>query len=286
MQPSPDAARRVQGDHQQLQRGVRPRGRRRDQRRAALGHQPVSRHRYEFLRNTDLNAAGFTFSPAVFQKPTLQRNQFGVTIGGPIHQEQALLLRRLRRLPPVAALSEFRFDPDLTTAAGILPVTVVDPLTRRVYPAKARRFPLRRSIRLPRRCLSGLPAPNGPGRVEQLEALLLIRDYSDKYDAKLDYQINDKMTAFLRFNQRKDLQYYQPDIPGPPAATATATSTPSSSRRRPVIPGRLTPRRCLKRASASRMSWPGRSRRTSVGQSMEISMAFRACRLRRISPAD
>ena len=39
---------------------------------------------YEFLRNTDLNAAGFTFSPAVFQKPTLQRNQFGATIGGPI----------------------------------------------------------------------------------------------------------------------------------------------------------------------------------------------------------
>ncbi|MBV9611732.1 MAG: carboxypeptidase regulatory-like domain-containing protein, partial [Acidobacteriaceae bacterium] len=38
---------------------------------------------YEFLRNTDLNAVGFTFSPTVFQKPTLQRNQFGVTIGGP-----------------------------------------------------------------------------------------------------------------------------------------------------------------------------------------------------------
>ena len=38
---------------------------------------------YEFLRNTDLNATGFTFSPAVFQKPTLQRNQFGATIGGP-----------------------------------------------------------------------------------------------------------------------------------------------------------------------------------------------------------
>ena len=39
---------------------------------------------YEFLRNTDLNAIGFLFSPAVFVKPTLQRNQFGATIGGPI----------------------------------------------------------------------------------------------------------------------------------------------------------------------------------------------------------
>src|SRR5450759_877870 len=39
---------------------------------------------YEYLRNTALNATGFLFSPAVFVKPTLQRNQFGATIGGPI----------------------------------------------------------------------------------------------------------------------------------------------------------------------------------------------------------
>jgi len=27
------------------------------------------------------------------------------------------------------------------------------------------------------------------------------RDYGDKYDAKIDGQINDKMSAFLRFSQ-------------------------------------------------------------------------------------
>jgi hypothetical protein len=37
---------------------------------------------WEFVRNTDLNATGFLFSPS--PKPTLQRNQFGATIGGPI----------------------------------------------------------------------------------------------------------------------------------------------------------------------------------------------------------
>ena len=41
---------------------------------------------YEFLRNTDLNAIGYIFGvrPATFQKPTLHRNQFGATIGGPM----------------------------------------------------------------------------------------------------------------------------------------------------------------------------------------------------------
>src|SRR3954468_3760190 len=41
---------------------------------------------YDFLRNTTLNAIGYVFGqrPATFQKPTLQRNQFGFTVGGPI----------------------------------------------------------------------------------------------------------------------------------------------------------------------------------------------------------
>src|SRR6201995_5046999 len=44
---------------------------------------------------------------------------------------------------------------------------------------------------------------------------MLTKHYSDKYDAKLEYQINNKMSSFLRFSQRKDLQFYQPDISGP-----------------------------------------------------------------------
>ena len=39
---------------------------------------------YEFVRNTDLNAVGYVFNPVGFHEPTLQRNQFGATIGGPI----------------------------------------------------------------------------------------------------------------------------------------------------------------------------------------------------------
>src|SRR5260370_28632152 len=63
--------------------------------------------------------------------------------------------------------------------------------------------------------LGDLPDPNGPNRSKDYQALLLIRDYADKYDAKIDGQINDRMSAFLRFSQKKDNQFYQPDIPGP-----------------------------------------------------------------------
>ena len=37
-----------------------------------------------------------------------------------------------------------------------------------------------------------------------------LKDYNDKYDAKLDYQINNTMTTFLRFSQRKDNYYFGP----------------------------------------------------------------------------
>src|SRR5206468_6506443 len=41
---------------------------------------------YEFLRNTNLNAVGYIFGtrPSTFIKPTLQQNQFGFTVGGPV----------------------------------------------------------------------------------------------------------------------------------------------------------------------------------------------------------
>ena len=55
-------------------------------------HQQLHGLLYEFIRNTDLNAAGF-FKPTLigstgtsvpFQKPTFNRNQFGMNFGGPI----------------------------------------------------------------------------------------------------------------------------------------------------------------------------------------------------------
>ena len=169
---------------------------------------------YEFLRNTDLNAIGFLFSPAVFVKPTLQRNQFGATIGGPIIKNKLFFFGDYEGFRQLQRYLNFDSIPSMTDRQGILPVSVVNPLTGVVYPANTQ-IPIAQLNPFAAAVLSGLPPTNGPGRSNNDEALLLIRDYSDKFDAKLDGQINDRMTAFLRFSQRKDLQYYQPDLAGP-----------------------------------------------------------------------
>ena len=169
---------------------------------------------YEFLRNTTLNATGFLFSPAVFVKPTLQRNQFGTTIGGPLIKNKLFFFADYEGYRQLQRYLNFDSLPDSTDRQGILPVAVVNPLTGTVYPANTQ-IPLSAFNAQAAAMLSELPALNGPGRSNNYEALLLIRDYGDKFDAKLDGQINDRMSAFLRFSQRKDIQYYQPSYAGP-----------------------------------------------------------------------
>jgi hypothetical protein len=169
---------------------------------------------YEYLRNTDLNATGFLFSPAVFVKPTLQRNQFGATVGGPFVKNRLFFFGDYEGYRQLQRYLNFDSIPDATDREGILPVSVIDPRTNVVYPAGTQ-IPIAQLNPFAATVLSGLPPTNGPGRSNNDEALLLIRDYGDKFDAKLDGQINDRMTAFLRFSQRKDLQYYAPDLTGP-----------------------------------------------------------------------
>ncbi len=168
---------------------------------------------YEFLRNTDLNAIGYIFGarPATFQKPTLQRHQFGATVGGPIVKNQIFYFADYEGLRSLQKALNFDSIPNLTDRAGALPVTVVNPLNGNIYPAGTP-IPM---IPFAQTVLNQLPAPNGPGRSNDYQALLLTRDYGDKYDAKIDAQIHDRMSAFLRFSQRKDNQFYQPTIAGP-----------------------------------------------------------------------
>jgi hypothetical protein len=168
---------------------------------------------YEFLRNTKLNAIGYIFGvrPATFQKPTLQRNQFGGTVGGPIVKNKIFFFGDYEGFRQLQKGLNFDTLPSLTDRAGLFQVPVVNPITGVVYQPNT---PIPMS-NFARQVLNALPAPNGPARSNNYQQLLLTRDYADKYDAKIDDQFNDRMTGFLRFSQRKDNQYYQPTIAGP-----------------------------------------------------------------------
>ena len=86
---------------------------------------------YEFLRNTDLNAIGYQFGlrPATFEKPTLHRNQFGVTIGGPIIKNKLFFFGDYEGYRQLQGYVNLITLPDAAERTGILPATVANPLT-------------------------------------------------------------------------------------------------------------------------------------------------------------
>ncbi len=194
---------------------------------------------YEFLRNTDLNAIGYQFGlrPTTFQKPTMHRNQFGATIGGAFIKNKLFFFgdyegyRQLQgyvnliTLPDAAERTgDFAGDCDESPDRRYLSGQYPDP-TAQISP-----FALA--------ALAGMAPATIPGLVgNNLQETIPLRDYSDKYDAKLDYQMNSKMTSFLRFSQKKDIQYFGPADPGPRVGTETVSSTRFSSRPPSAIPG-------------------------------------------------
>jgi hypothetical protein len=171
---------------------------------------------WEFLRNTDLNAIGYIFgqrSPT-FVKPPLHRNQFGVTIGGPIIKDKLFFFGDYEGFRQIQGNLNFYSVPSTSDRLGVLPVTVVDPVNGTVYPAGTT-IPVAKLNPFAAAALAGLAAPINSGRSNNIEELIPYRDYSDKYDAKLDYQMRANMSAFLRFSQRKDILYQGPADPGP-----------------------------------------------------------------------
>ena len=166
---------------------------------------------WEFLRNTDLNAVGF-FKPAT-GKPTLNRNQFGATIGGPIIKNKLFFFGDYEGYRQTQGYVNSYSVPSVNDRQGILPVTVVNPLTGTVYPAGTT-IPISQINPFAAAALAGLPAAATLTRTNNIVAIIPLRDYSDKYDAKLDYQVAGNMTTFLRWSQRKDISYFGPSDPG------------------------------------------------------------------------
>jgi Carboxypeptidase regulatory-like domain/TonB dependent receptor/TonB-dependent Receptor Plug Domain len=167
---------------------------------------------WEFLRNTDLNAVGFF--RAATGKPTFHRNQFGATIGGALIKDKLFFFGDYEGYRQTQGVVSAYSVPSINDRAGILPVAVVNPLTGIVYPAGTA-IPVAQINPFAAAALAGLPAATNASRANNLVYILPIRDFSDKYDAKLDYQIQSNMTAFLRFSQRKDIAFFGPADPGP-----------------------------------------------------------------------
>lgn len=183
---------------------------------------------YEFIRNTDLNAAGF-FKPTLtgpsgaipFQKPTFNRNQFGMNFGGPIIKNKLFFFVDYegfrQTLKPLNVLTL----PTQNELNGILVKDVKNPLTGQVYKA-GQQVPITDSVaqqvvnyfrQIPNLPIAGA---SGTGLATNDYAVLVpFTDNSDKGDLRLDWQQNANSSWFLRISDRKETGVNSPSIPLP-----------------------------------------------------------------------
>jgi hypothetical protein len=187
---------------------------------------------YEFIRNTDLNAAGF-FKPTTigsagnitpFKKPTFNRNQFGMNFGGPIIKDRLFFFLDYegfrQTLKPLSVLTL----PTQNELNGILAVNVQNPITGQTYqsgtpiPAQAINPLSQQVLGFFKELSSGLPVSGVPttGIASNDYAVQVpFTDNSDKGDLRLDYQQNPSSSWFLRVSDRKETGVNYPAIPLP-----------------------------------------------------------------------
>jgi Carboxypeptidase regulatory-like domain/TonB-dependent Receptor Plug Domain len=200
---------------------------------------------YEFLRNTDLNAAGFikpvvvnsvTGKPYPFIKPAFKRNQFGANFGGPIMKNRFFYFLDYegfrQTLTPTVVLTV----PTLNQLNGALAVAVQDPWSPGTYipagtpftswptQAKADLDPTAQVIAnyyksvLPGRCT--VTAGTGTGGSAGLAANdcatnAPFTDNADKGDLRLDFQQSQNSSWFLKISDRKETGVNYPTLPEP-----------------------------------------------------------------------
>ncbi len=174
---------------------------------------------YEFIRNTDLNAAGFfkptligTNGPVPFRKPTTNRNQFGGNVSGPILKDKLFFFLDYEGLRAITKPLFVLTLPTQNELNGILVVPVRNPITGVVYPAGAP-IPnsainsLSQGIVSAFKSIAGLPV-NGSATTGQnsddYSVQVPFRDFGDKGDLRLDYAPNAASRYFVRVSDRKE----------------------------------------------------------------------------------
>ena len=164
---------------------------------------------YEYLRNTTFNATGF-FKPVGNVKPTLNRNQFGATISGPIWKNRTFFFADYESLREVRRNVATYTVPTLEMRQGNLGAPILNPLTNEVYADG--RIPERAMQPFGKWAASLWPAPNLPGVANNWTTLLYSNDKTDKGDVKVDHRFNDRYSAFMRYSSSKR-DIYSPTYP-------------------------------------------------------------------------
>jgi hypothetical protein len=167
---------------------------------------------WEFHRNTVLNAVGF-FKPARDEKPTLLRNQFGFTFGGPIRRDRTFFFVHYEGFRQGQRSLNFISIPPMEMRQGILGTPIRHPLTGELFADGV--IPESQITPMAKTYLSLLPVPQHAGRSNNYESLRRVDNNTDKGDVKIDHVFSPAVNGFVRVSHRKSNGFEDVRIPLP-----------------------------------------------------------------------
>lgn len=156
---------------------------------------------YEFFRNGALDARNY-FAPGDQPKPKYQRNQFGVSLGGPINRDRTFFFvdyegtrvrQGITRVTNVPTLLERQGD----FSQSLLPAPI-DPFTQQPFPD--RRIPQFRQHPVGVAIAALYPLPNRNVPFQNFVSSPNLRDRNDHFDVRLDHALSAASNLTFRYS--------------------------------------------------------------------------------------
>jgi len=170
---------------------------------------------YEFLRNDIFDTRNFFDDPHK-PLPPLRQNQFGGTLGGPIHKDQTFFFLNYEGFRERRALTR-RFsmpsakvrNGDFSGLPTIYDPLTTDPVTKRRQPFPGNQIPNERLNPAASAFLDKVPMPTSAGEVQNFLASPGLRNDQDQFTLRVDHTAGRKDNVFARLTHA-DMATFQP----------------------------------------------------------------------------
>lgn len=164
---------------------------------------------YEFFRNGALDARNF-FAPPDEAAPKYQRNQFGLSLGGPIRTDRTFFFADYEGTRSREGITRITNVPTLRERVGDFSQSLsvpIDPFTGQPFPGNV--IPESRQSAIGRAIAALYPAPNRAVPFQNFVSSPTERDRNDSFDVRLDHSIGQRSDLIFRYSFN-DRDLFQP----------------------------------------------------------------------------
>ncbi len=157
---------------------------------------------FEFFRNEDLNARNFFAQPG--PNPEFRRNQYGLTVGGPIQKNKTFFFADWQGTRLRTGITRFSTVPTDAQRNGIFTTAIKDPASNFQSNFPSNTIPQTQFDPIAKQILAHYPHANLPGTANNFVRTATEPDNQDQVDGRIDHYITDRHRLFVRYSHFQD----------------------------------------------------------------------------------